>query len=423
MELALVIFLLSGFIKSFLLFFEIDLFLDFTLLTSIFLMLSFVLSKKRINFSINNNQWLAVLALLIFYIWLISTNSYSLSKSYSTEKTLLFSLNILAFVLPLFIKDFSFTKFIRFGLIILFFFTSLYLILYFNYMNDIYVVDSFLMLKGEYLYNALMLGMFSFFLINTKKAIFRSKQIDSLIFVICLVFMVLLGARGPLFSLVIITILMFLFNCFKYPNYKFLNLKKKFKSVNILYLLLLSLISFSVVMYFSNEILNLLNRSMFRMNLILGNISEDASKMGSSVDTRVEQIGLAFQVIFSNMNNFFFGTGIGSFGILELNEDIRAYPHNIFLEIWVELGFFGLLLFFIFLYFILRNMQRRVFLTGFILLYVFMNLMKSNSIVDIRFFFIIFALYISKDNFYPTSTSKKVIAHADNTFHNSSPKE
>ena len=39
------------------------------------------------------------------------------------------------------------------------------------------------------------------------------------------------------------------------------------------------------------------------------------------------------------------GYGFGSFGILVKGEEIRAYPHNIIFEIFVELGFLGLIVF------------------------------------------------------------------------------
>ncbi|WP_442604284.1 O-antigen ligase family protein [Paenibacillus sp. KN14-4R] len=43
-----------------------------------------------------------------------------------------------------------------------------------------------------------------------------------------------------------------------------------------------------------------------------------------------------------------FGSGIGSWSILFMNEDIRSYPHNIIFEILVELGAVGLIMFLIF---------------------------------------------------------------------------
>lgn len=47
-----------------------------------------------------------------------------------------------------------------------------------------------------------------------------------------------------------------------------------------------------------------------------------------------------------NFLQLLFGHGLGDFGILNVGYDIRAYPHNIILEILYEQGLFGVMLFF-----------------------------------------------------------------------------
>lgn len=66
---------------------------------------------------------------------------------------------------------------------------------------------------------------------------------------------------------------------------------------------------------------------------------------GSSVDSRIEMM----DVVISSANNLatsFFGNGTGSTGYLIAGSDIRAYPHNIIVELYGENGLLGILIFF-----------------------------------------------------------------------------
>ena len=57
----------------------------------------------------------------------------------------------------------------------------------------------------------------------------------------------------------------------------------------------------------------------------------------------------AFLRTFDSIPRFLFGVGIGGFSHVAVRYDARLYPHNIFLEIFCELGFIGLILFLLFL--------------------------------------------------------------------------
>jgi O-antigen ligase len=72
--------------------------------------------------------------------------------------------------------------------------------------------------------------------------------------------------------------------------------------------------------------------------------------------------------------------------------DGRGYPHNIILEIWFELGLIGLFLFLLFaMSSFIYKISKESKTSWIIFLYIILNLLKSNSLVDIRihlFFFV-----------------------------------
>lgn len=54
------------------------------------------------------------------------------------------------------------------------------------------------------------------------------------------------------------------------------------------------------------------------------------------------------------------GTGIGSYGLLIFGEDIEYYPHNIFLELFFENGLIGLFLFLMILFLFFKSFQPNI---------------------------------------------------------------
>ena len=114
--------------------------------------------------------------------------------------------------------------------------------------------------------------------------------------------------------------------------------------------------------------------------------TEDLSTMD-----RIDFIVFSFNHIFDDVRSMFFGYGLGSYGILSGEGDIRAYPHNIILEIWIETGFVGV---FLFCCFLMSCYRRYLSANPFVwpLLYLFLNALKSSSLVDLRLFFGFLAL-------------------------------
>lgn len=101
----------------------------------------------------------------------------------------------------------------------------------------------------------------------------------------------------------------------------------------------------------------------------------------------------------------FFGHGIGSFGILYSGQDIRYYPHNIILEIGVEAGLIGVVLFVgavcYALWVIIYSDATDMALQGFTLaFFVFMltNAMVTGDISTNRTLFVALALLLTFDH-------------------------
>lgn len=99
-----------------------------------------------------------------------------------------------------------------------------------------------------------------------------------------------------------------------------------------------------------------------------------------------------FEFIFGNtQHNLYLGNGIGTFGLMYLNEDIIAYPHNIFLEIFFEFGMIGLLLFMAILYVFFKHFALNcITLT---VCFFFFNSLFSGDLSSNNFLFLF--LYIS----------------------------
>jgi O-antigen ligase len=97
------------------------------------------------------------------------------------------------------------------------------------------------------------------------------------------------------------------------------------------------------------------------------------------------------------------GQGIGSFSLLTLGEDIRLYPHNLFLEVMAELGIIGLVMMGAMLRFawrslgpwhVIRDDPWRILILM-LFMSTFFNAMISGDIADNRVLFGILGLMIS----------------------------
>jgi O-antigen ligase len=89
------------------------------------------------------------------------------------------------------------------------------------------------------------------------------------------------------------------------------------------------------------------------------------------------------------------GMGIGSWPVIMKYGDMRGYPHNIIIEVLLELGLVGLIFFLIFIGYALKTFFRRNVLRNPISLFVFLiflttflEAMVSGDMTDHRFLYV-----------------------------------
>lgn len=74
-----------------------------------------------------------------------------------------------------------------------------------------------------------------------------------------------------------------------------------------------------------------------------------------SISARIQSYMVAIELIKEN----YFGIGFGEFGFYYFGENIYYYPHNIFLEIFSELGILGFALFLVLIYFVFKSRAKK----------------------------------------------------------------
>lgn len=346
---------MSGFLKGIALF-NIGYEIDFVKLALILAICDIViqLAIRRIVFS-NYFSKLSFVVML-FFSWMIITLMYSPSIEYKYDKILNFLPNLIFLVYPIFIKKINFNLLIKWYAIIL---LPLSLILiYFKSITWSGNIESPELWVGnlfDYLSLGLHLGIL-FFLLN-----YFNK--DKMIQIVTLLLLSASSARAPLIILLFLLLIL---------NYKFIF---KFKFISYFFnVRVLALFSF-LLLFLSTEIIPFFNTAYLRLIDLFG-------ASDHSLNTRLEMYDYSFNQPFESFVTLIFGNGIGSFGLLYNNIDARAYPHNILLEIFFELGliglFFGLL---IFLVTVKKfNFKKNVF--SILILFVFLNAMKSSNLTD-----------------------------------------
>jgi len=392
------IYLLSGILKAVFIFYGFRLPLDITLFSG-FLLLFYIGYDFFINgvkLKIQTNNISALLILLFFFAWTVISLFYGASTGYGYRKIFLFLTNIIAFLFPLLIKRFDLLKFIKyFSVSIIFSFAWFYYV-YFVLIGKLKNTEIFYQLMGLSLTLAVYGGLLLLVLITSRNRIFINVFVNIVMIILLAGFLALSGARGPIFFVIISLSLFCLLRLHKIKISKKVKINKILKIILILPVLILPFI-FGIFKYY-DKILTLLNRSLYRILLIINGVGNDGD-MGNSVNVRIDQMEFAVKSVFENLQNFLVGYGFGSFGIMYSGEDGRLYPHNIMLEIWFELGFIGFFIFSAFLISVFfSDIKQERIISGSVMLYIFLNMMKSSSIVDIRVFFAFFALFIIKEN-------------------------
>jgi len=401
-EIILVLFILSGQFKSFLIFFGVELPIDLTLLIGVLvvLMMGYKMLKSN-HFNLREAGFTSLVFLLLFYAWMVFSLLYTRSESYSKEKTLFFLLNIAAFAVPFLYRDFNGRRFIRlFALAVLVLALGLLPFQYFNITQAVKTSAEGEMpvIAGLYLSLSGFLGLLVVLLLTSRERVLGSRRWDIILAFGCILLMLLLSARAPLLFSLGIWLLYYLFNL------KEIRLGIKTRTLALVLVGFTCLVVVLVVMIRFDATHSLLSRTFNRfVSLFTGSSTGDG--MDLSAQIRINMYKDALHGIFGSFHQFLTGFGVGSFGIVTYGQDIRLYPHNIILEIWFELGLIGLILFTLWLVYLFLSVKGHAYrwISYWLLFYFFLNLMKSSSLVDIRTEFAFMGLFIAQ--FYKLNES------------------
>jgi len=394
-ELIFILFFFSGLIKSVLNYYNINSYIDITFLSSLFVILYLIydISINHFKFNIHKNKIISIASLLFFYFLMIISISYSESPNYKYEKTLLFSLNIIAFLYPILIKAFNTKRFLKQNIIITILLSFWYIWISGNVKSIDYQSIQYHIYASFYLASSLMLGLNLIILTTSQQLIFSTKKQQTIISFIIFITMLLTRGRGPLIFSFFIIVIFYLYQFLKQKQL----LLRVVSLINNIKLFFLSGIIFLFIYIPNYSTFNkMISTTVTRLLLLIPHpFSNTIIEHGDSVDTRVSQIKESFNLIFDNIYNFIFGYGIGSYGFITKGIDVRLYPHNIFIEIMVEMGIIGLLSFILFAITTqYSSINKNKFISSFVIFYLLLNMLKSSSITDIRIYFAIFAIYI-----------------------------
>jgi O-antigen ligase len=343
------------------------------------------LSKK--NFlKVSSDAALLIILFIVFYAWITFTLIYTPSSHYAYEKVFK-SLTNFIFILIILKGSFNTSRFLKISYILIIILLAWFLPLRFLYLSGQspkgYLFTREVM--GLYLHLSMPLGMFLLFYLCSQFKFSNSRLLNSIFYGIGLTGVLLLGARGPILFFVLVYALFFIIN-------KKIKLTIRKKSLALSILAALSLLI--LIVTFKDEFSMLFELTVRRFSLFFSGLGSSERDFGNSVDERLDFISKAIGFIFASLSNFLFGTGIGSFGILAIGEDIRLYPHNFILEIWCELGLVGVSLFLFIVFVSLRKIRISYYdLNIFPVLYILLNFLKSGILSDMRLLFTILAIY------------------------------
>jgi O-antigen ligase len=353
----------SGLIKWLVFFVDPTLFFGVLTLFAI----PFYIDKHKIHFGFKLNY--AIWSYIGVYFLIFLSVIYTVSDNYYLIKSGKILFNFLAILMPILIlrnyNSFLFLKTIsKFSLIF-----CLLILSYGLLTNNLYWVryqENNLdeqILTPDYMSISYFLGTMILFLWETK-----SKPLV-LLLICAFIFMIVLAAKGPI---------LFLLPCIFIFHGKSL----KIFSFKSFYLALVFVTLIATLNFFLGG--SVFNNLIGRLSFFDGGIEADKSSF-----ERIFLMSKSLEII---KDNFIGGVGIGGFSKAINGVDVRLSPHNIFLELWAEVGIFSLLLFFLMIYFIFKEFKFFLFnstsniSTSIISvnLYLFLALIVSSYVEDMR---------------------------------------
>ena len=349
------------------------------------LILLFCLNKKMII--TKEIKQYSVIFFLVSFGFLLS-NLYTISGVYSQSKSLSFIINILVFVYPVIVFDkVSISKIIK--LIFLVVGVFIFAGLSYMYVNDLFEVffhDAYMaQITDLQIPSYLTVGIFlsTIVLISISKGL---KILPIVYIVVCLFFLFNLGGRGPIFNLLIGTVVYFMLRA----KAKKIFTVRNFVLVTLAFVMIVVFFDFDSLLI-SNEFFTLERFNPFDLN------KSDASTL-----RRIYFLETGWE---SFTKHPFFGLGIGSSGLILTGVDAMEYPHNLIMESLMETGVVGafLVLFFYIKFFISERKSYKhpeLALLYVIALLYFLEDQKSGSFDTWRISLFWIAIYLSEKRFY-----------------------
>ena len=330
-ELGFALFLLIGVLKNITTQFPVDLTLLLFIVTCISMVWKFIQNKLQCD--ITNKYFLSVVGFTLLVII-----GYFYTKS--PHAGLLKASRYVVFNMFLFIGGLSIgytknhsEKFIK----ILFVLLLIYSLIYIYFFKD--VIGMNIQELAEYhlrftlIGNPIGVGRIFSVLVIISLIYFLHKKKIRIVFIIGLILGLLItlatNSRGPLVALLLtLFIYLYLFSGIK---------KSRLLSITIAFVILF-IILLSVLPK------NFVSRYTFGLSKEI-HVSETEVKFFSTSQEREMYLKQAIDYLSEHPERLLLGTGTGSFSYISKHIDDRLYPHNIFVEIILEFGILGLLLF------------------------------------------------------------------------------
>jgi len=390
-EFAFAFLLLSGTLKAILPLISLSGLPDLTLVSALLVTIIMIDHLKTTLYSISAKRVELILLLTLFYLFMIFSLGYTSSSSASLTKTVNFGTMALAFYFPLLVKEFDIEKFVISVTTLILISSVVFLNFYTSYLarDEAMILsmgeDEARQMTALYLTISWLNGLLVlYYFFQQNQASWIRWSVLSITFV----FLISAGGRGPLIFTVMILGIYFFYQIFQTLfSFKLNRL--------VLPVIILISITASTIFIISNTDIAKHNKSLKLVDntiaRLMGLVNEEGG--GASAHSRIVNAKFSMQKIDKSP---FWGYGVGSFGYEKSNIDQLDYPHNIFLEVWFELGYIPLLIFLFIFYQVYRHINPKECSWCLALYFYFLlNLLKSSSLIDIRMMLGFYAIFVT----------------------------
>ena len=385
------IMLLSGTLKAMLILLQINGVPDLTLLSAFGVTLVLINEMRTTLHALEYKRFELIILLTLFYLFMIFSLAYTSSPSASITKTIYFGTMALAFYFPLLVRDFKVEPFMKSVTLLIFISTPIFLNFYTGYLSGDEAVilslgeDEARHMTALYLTISWLNGILVLYYFFQEKL---PSSIRWSMMLIAFVFLISAGGRGPLLFTVLILGAYFL--------YQLAHSLISFK-LNRLILPVIIMISSTVMIIFlvSNIKLEKIDPSLKLVDNTVERLMGLVNEKGGGASAHSRVVNAKFSIDKINHRSFW-GYGVGSYGYEKSKIDELDYPHNLFLEVWFELGYIPLLIFLLLFYRVYKNINPTQCSWCMALYFYFLlNVLKSSSLIDIRMMLGFYAMFIT----------------------------